>query len=470
MMASNSVFNVRPSNFFAVLVVDDLIIRGTVNLPSGEDQVNLTSTGQLLTSNGSSEVALDPGTNGQVLTVNTSSEEGIQWANLPTTQAGSAEYGVIIGTTPQNGTGTISIGYGAGSSQSDATNCIVIGTNSNCGNGTSNTVLMGTGTTTGVSNEFNLPQIEHFNIPNLTTSSDGTGTLVQYGGANSGWVQASGGTYNSVEKIDNIISTLQGQLPSEIIFTTISTNPPIETWTVPVGVNSLTIEASGSGAPGTPAIASSTSGVYQGGGGGGSGQVGNITIPVVEGMELTISLGAATPPGTTIAYGTAVSINGARIITCNGATANTSGMNGGNGATLGPGVFGSYSCGGGGGMNYSGGESTTLGSGGTGSVSTFNGSASAVWGSSITVNGNVVYKTSGNGGLNNNGSPPLAGPDGNNPSGVPGAGGGTLGGTYLSLNTDGRMGCGGCGGFGMSGSLIPPGSGGGGYVKLRLGF
>jgi hypothetical protein len=468
MMASNSVFNVRPSNFFAVLVVDDLIIRGTVNLPSGEDQVNLTSTGQLLTSNGSSEVALDPGTNGQVLTVNTSSEEGIQWANLPTTQAGSAEYGVIIGTTPQNGTGTISIGYGAGSSQSDATNCIVIGTNSNCGNGTSNTVLMGTGTTTGVSNEFNLPQIEHFNIPNLTTSSDGTGTLVQYGGANSGWVQASGGTYNSVEKIDNIISTLQGQLPSEIIFTTISTNPPIETWTVPVGVNSLTIEASGSGAPGTPAIASSTSGVYQGGGGGGSGQVGNITIPVVEGTELTIYLGAATPPGTTMAYGTTVEINGVRMITCNGATANTSGMNGGNGATLGPGVFGSYSCGGGGGMNCSGGG--TSGTGGTGSVSTFNGSASAVWGTSIIVNDKVAYNTSGNGGLNNGGSPPLVGPDGNNPSGVPGAGGGTLGGTYLSLNTDGRMGCGGCGGFGMPGTVIPPGSGGGGYVKLRLGF
>jgi len=51
---------------------------------------------------------------------------------------------------------------------------------------------------------------------------------------------------------------------------------------------------------GTPAIATSTSGVYQGGGGGGSGQVGTITIPVAEGMELTISLGAVSPPGNTV--------------------------------------------------------------------------------------------------------------------------------------------------------------------------
>jgi hypothetical protein len=270
----------------------------------------LTEAGQLLTSNGTESVTLDVGTIGQVLTANSSAANGIKWANLPTTPAGSADYGVIIGTTPQNGTGTISIGYGAGAISSDATNCIIIGTNSNCSSGTSNTILMGTGTSIGVSNEFNLPQIEHFNVPSLTTSADGSGTLVQYGGTNAGWIQASGGTYNSVEKIDTIISTIQGQLPAEIIFTTTSTDPPNVTWTVPAGVNSVTIEASGSGAPGSPATATSTSGVYQGGGGGGSGQVGNITIPVAEGMELTISLGAVSPPGNTVAYGTAVEING----------------------------------------------------------------------------------------------------------------------------------------------------------------
>jgi len=136
----------------------------------------------------------------------------------------------------------------------------------------------------------------------------------------------------------------------------------------------------------TPAIATSTSGVYQGGGGGGSGRIGNITVPVAEGMELTISLGAVLPPGNTVAYDTAVEIDGIQIITCNGASGNTSGMDGGNGATLNEGVFCSYSCGGGGGMNSSG-----SGASGTGSSSSFNGTASAEWGSS----------NSGNGGLNN---------------------------------------------------------------------
>jgi len=261
-----------------------------------------------------------------------------------------------------------------------------------------------------------------------------------------------------VEKIDTIISTIQGQLPTKIIFTTTLTNPPNVSWTVPAGVNSVTIEASGSDAPGTPAIATTTTGVYQGGGGGSSGQIGNITVPVAEGMVLTISLGAVSPPGNTVAYGTAVEINGIQIITCNGASGNTSGIDGGNGATLNVGVFCSYSCGGGGGMNSNGGGAS--GTDGTGSSSSFNGTASAEWGS-----GN-----SGNGGLNNGGAPPLVEPTiGTQPSGAPGAGGGVLGSVFLSSNTSGHLGCGGCGGFGnRSGSLIPPGSGSGGYVKLRL--
>jgi len=232
------------------------------------------------------------------------------------------------------------------------------------------------------------------------------------------------------------ITTIQGQLPAKIIFTTTSTDPPDVSWTVPAGVNSVTIEASGAGAPGTPAIATSTSGVYQGGGGGGSGQVGNITVPVAEGMVLNVSLGAVTPPGTTVAYGTSVEINGIPVITCNGANGNTSGMDGGNGATLQPNVFCSYSCGGGGGMNSSGGGSS--GTGRTGSISFFNGTASAEWGSS----------NSSNGGLNNGGALPLVEPTtGTQPSSAPGAGGGVLGGVFLSSNTSGHLGCGGCGGF-----------------------
>jgi len=100
------------------------------------------------------------------------------------------------------------------------------------------------------------------------------------------------------------------------------------------------------------------------------------------------------------------------------------------------------------------------GTGGSGSTSFFNGTASAEWGS-----GN-----SGNDGLNNGGAPPLVEPTtGTQPSSSPGAGGGVLGSVFLSSNSSGCLGCGSCGGYGNgSGSLIPPGSGGGGYVKLRL--
>jgi len=69
--------------------------------------------------------------------------------------------------------------------------------------------MLGSGVTLGVSNEFIISNIHHLNIPHLTTLADGTGTLLQYGGANADWVEASGSTYNSVEKIDTAISDLQ---------------------------------------------------------------------------------------------------------------------------------------------------------------------------------------------------------------------------------------------------------------------
>jgi len=248
-------------------------------------------------------------------------------------------------------------------------------------------------------------------------------------------------------------------LPAEIIFTTTLTNLPNVTWTVPAGVNSITIEASGSGALGTPAIATSTSGVYQGGGGGSSGQVGNITIPVSEGMELTISLGAFSPPGNTVAYGTIVEINGGPIITFNGASSNTSGMDGGNGATLNTNVFCSYSCGGGSGMNSDGGGAS--GTGGSGLTSFFDGGALAEWG---------FGNQSGYGGLNagSGAAPILLSTGAYASSGTPGAGGGALGGAYLKTYANGRLDCGGCGGFQISTSIAPPGSGCGGYAKLQL--
>jgi len=180
----------------------------------------------------------------------------------------------------QTGSNNIAIGYSAGNRPNNtvASNNIYIGPNT--ATGVSNSIMLGSGATSGVSNEFMINNIHHLNIPALTTLADGTGIFLQYGGANADWIEASGGTYNLVEKIDTIISTIQGQLPAEIIFTTTSTDPPNVSWTVLARVNSVTIEASGAGALGTPAIATSTSGVYQGGGRGGSSQVGNITVPV----------------------------------------------------------------------------------------------------------------------------------------------------------------------------------------------
>jgi len=93
--------------------------------------------------------------------------------------------------------------------------------------GVSNSIMLGSGAASGVSYEFMINNIHHLNIPALTTSANGTGILLQYGGAKSDWVEASGGTYNLVEKIDTIIYTIQGQVPAKIIFTTTLTNPPI---------------------------------------------------------------------------------------------------------------------------------------------------------------------------------------------------------------------------------------------------
>jgi len=144
----------------------------------------------------------------------------------------------------QTGSNNIAIGNFAGSGTNDiaVSNNMYIGPNTaTSATGVSNSIMLGSGASSGVSNEFMINNIHHLNIPALATLADGTGTLLQYGGANADWFEASGGTYNSVEKIDTIISTIQGQLPAEIIFTTTSTDPPNVSWTVPAGVNSVII-------------------------------------------------------------------------------------------------------------------------------------------------------------------------------------------------------------------------------------
>jgi len=87
----------------------------------------------------------------------------------------------------QTGNNNIAIGHFAGSGTNDAaaTNNIYIGPNTAISvTGVSNSIMLGSGATLGVSNEFMISNIGHFNIPALTTSADGTGILLQYGGAN----------------------------------------------------------------------------------------------------------------------------------------------------------------------------------------------------------------------------------------------------------------------------------------------
>jgi len=341
--------------------------------------------------------------------------------------------------------GNIAIGYFAGSGTNDAlvSNNIYIGPNTATSTtGVSNSIMLGSGATSGVSNEFMISNIDHLNIPSLTTSTDGTGTLLQWGGANVGWIQASGGTYNTVSKIDSAISAIKNNY---IFFTY---DGGVFNYTVPDGINLISIEAAGGGAPGNSAINSGATNenattIWQGGGGGGSGQFGSITIPVSSGgaFEFSFGSGGVDSAIPTPATATTILYYGALVLTCNGASSG-SGMNGGSGTSLAEGVFNTYSCGGGEGMDIDGGGS--LGSGGSGSSSAFNGTSSAAW----------EAGNSGNGGLNNLGqNSPSSG------SGSGGAGGGP---------TPGLNGCGGNGGSGEGNGPYYGQAGGGGYIKFTM--
>jgi hypothetical protein len=81
------------------------------------------------------------------------------------------------------GGSNIAIGYSAANSINDATvnNNIYIGPNTYISaTGVSSSIMLGSGATLGVSNEFMINNIHHLNIPALTTLADGTGTLLQY--------------------------------------------------------------------------------------------------------------------------------------------------------------------------------------------------------------------------------------------------------------------------------------------------
>jgi hypothetical protein len=105
----------------------------------------------------------------------------------------TGDYNVTIGYDAGGGgngfvtsDNNIAIGYSSGNSTNDAvaTNNIYIGTNTGTSTtGVSNSIMLGSGAALGVSNEFMINNIHHLNIPALTTSADGTGILLQYGGA-----------------------------------------------------------------------------------------------------------------------------------------------------------------------------------------------------------------------------------------------------------------------------------------------
>jgi hypothetical protein len=121
-----------------------------------------------------------------------------------------------------SGSKNIAISYNSATStnNTEISNNIYIGPSTALSaTGLSNSIMLGSGATSGVSNEFVINSIHHLNIP------AGTSSLLQYGGTNADWVEGSDGTYNSVEKIDTIISTVQSQLPAKIIFTTTLTDP-----------------------------------------------------------------------------------------------------------------------------------------------------------------------------------------------------------------------------------------------------
>jgi len=85
------------------------------------------------------------------------------------------------------GGNNIAIGYSMANSANDAmaTNNIYIGPNTaTSATGVSNSIMLGSGATSGISNDLMISNIHHLNIPALTTLADGTGILMQYGGAN----------------------------------------------------------------------------------------------------------------------------------------------------------------------------------------------------------------------------------------------------------------------------------------------
>jgi len=128
--------------------------------------------------------------------------------------AGGGGNGIVTGGN------NIAIGYSATNSTNDATvsNNIYIGPNTaTSAIGVSNSMMLGTGATSGISNKFMINNIHHLNIPALTTQLMELAYCCNMVGQMLIGLRPLGGLIIQWKKIDTIISTMQGHLPAKII-------------------------------------------------------------------------------------------------------------------------------------------------------------------------------------------------------------------------------------------------------------
>ncbi|MFL5815918.1 MAG: glycine-rich domain-containing protein [Bdellovibrionia bacterium] len=256
-------------------------------------------------------------------------------------------------------------------------------------------------------------------------------------------------------------------------------NPGTYTWTVPAGVNSVSVLAVGGGGGGA-------GGGSNLGGGGGGGLCYANSIAVTPGSSITVVVGAGGTSGvaggdssfngtTVVAYGGATSVGGASALGGSGSAVGGTCNSGGNGGIF-VGTGSPFSAGGGGAAGYSG----AGGAGGNASGSSIptnqtagsGGGGGGGGGASDAANANHGAGAGGGGvgpyGISNNGAAGASSTSaGNGQTGGLGGSLGAGGGTPPS-GTNGANG-GAFGGGGGGGNGAPGGTGGGGVVRIIWG-
>jgi len=234
--------------------------------------------------------------------------------------------GYVSAEGVSSATDNVCVGCAAGNSITSGTRNLCIGSNCNVYSGVcTSSIVLGSRVNASSPNVVNTannqlyiaPSITSFNISGLTASTGSReGTILEFD--SSGNIIPAVGTYNTVSKIDTDISTL---LLGGTVFTTSGS------YTVPLNITTLTIEAMGrgSGATGSENAWS--------GGGGRSGALEKITIPATsrQVINFTIGVGGAGGGGSTQSGGngtaTTITMYGQTILTANGGLGST-GING----------------------------------------------------------------------------------------------------------------------------------------------